>query len=64
LSSIQYMELDCSIFRFKELKSISYDKSMGEGKITSSETYKEEWGYPEPNSIPEIMFNKICEEHQ
>tara|TARA_X000001036_G_scaffold403038_1_gene409281 strand:+ start:362 stop:670 length:309 start_codon:yes stop_codon:yes gene_type:complete len=64
LSSVQYMELDCSIFRYKELKSISYDKSMGEGKMISSETYKGEWEYPEPNSIMESILNKVCEEHQ
>ena len=59
-----YTELDCSIFRFKTLTFQSYDKSMGKGEMKINFTPKDEWGYPPPNSMVEVMFNKICEEFQ
>ena len=64
ISSIQYEQLDCSIFRVKTLKYISYDKSMGEGTPRSEITPPDEWRYPQPNTVIEFMFNKVCEEHQ
>jgi len=64
LSVTSYTQLDCSIFRYKDLKSLFYNKQMGEGEQTSDSTPKDEWRYPRPNSIMEFMGNKICEEHQ
>ena len=64
LSDTTYIELDCSIFRFKRLKYQTYDKSMGEGKMTNDMTPPNEWSYPKPNTSGEFMYNKICEEHQ
>jgi len=61
LSVISYIELDCSIFRYKRLKIQFYNKSMGEGEQTSDMIPQDEWNYPKPNSISEIMYNKICE---
>jgi len=63
LSHIAYLELDCSILRYKVLKFQSYDKSMGEGNIGHDVTPIDSWRYPQPNSGSEIMYNKICEEH-
>ena len=63
-SSLGYIQLDCSIFRFKWLTFQLYDKSMGEGEMTDEWTPKDEWLYPQPDSIFELMFNNICEEHQ
>ena len=64
LSSTRYTELDCSIFRYKELRIQGYKNSMGEGENTRDFTPKDEWRYPKPNSGFEFMYNKICEEHQ
>ena len=71
LSKTTYVELDCSIFRVNTLKTLGYKKSMGEGIIEYSETPRNKfgnsgysWDYPSPNTVFEIMFNKICEEHQ
>jgi len=64
LSSIQYQQLDCSIFRYKMLKYISYNKNMGEGTIRDEITPSDEWKYPQPNNTSEVFVNKICEEHQ
>ena len=64
LSVTTYTQLDCSIFRYKDLKVRVYDKSMGEGEITSAGTPLDEWNYPLPNSVFEYFYKKICEEHQ
>ena len=64
LSVTQYFQLDCSIFRFKSLKVQLYKNSMGEGKPWDDWTPKDEWTYPPPKSVMEVMYNKVCEEHQ
>ncbi len=64
LSSTRYVELDCSISRFKWLKFQTYNKSMGEGEQTRDLTPKDEWRYPKPKSTFEYMYKIICEEHQ
>ena len=64
LSSTTYVQLDCSVFRFKNLKITTYENSMGEGEIIMDFTPTDEWEYPYPDSSIEVMFNKICEEHQ
>ena len=63
LSSTRYIQLECSIFRHKSLKFQTYNKSMGEGKMTTDMTPPDEWVYPKPDSISEYMNNKICEEN-
>ena len=67
LSFTSYTQLDCSIFRYKTLRFQTYNKSMGRGIMTTDKTPKGErgeWKYPLPESMFEIMFNKICEEQQ
>ena len=63
-SSSTYTELDCSIFRVMGLKFQVYKNSMGEGEMMTEMTPKDEWHYPKPNSVVEIMYKNICEEHQ
>ena len=67
LSVISYIELDCSIFRYKWLKIQFYNKSMGDGEMTTDDTPKGkqgEWRYPQPDSSKEFILSIICEEHQ
>lgn len=64
LSVTKYVQLDCSIFRFKILKFQVYKKSMGEGKMTGEITPTDEWKYPPPNTIVEFVYKKVCEENQ
>ena len=64
LSTIVYRQLDCSIFREKILKFISYNKNMGEGTIREENIPSDEWRYPLPNTTTEVFFKKVCEEHQ
>ena len=63
LSHIVYLELDCSILRYKNLKYQWYENSMGEGEMTDS-TPRDEWKYHQPDSSGEELLNKVCEEHQ
>jgi hypothetical protein len=40
---------------------------MGEGEMSGEMTPKGEqgeWMYPSPNSVIEVVLNKVCEEHQ
>ena len=63
LSVTKYVQLDCSIFRFKLLKFQWYKKSMGEGKMTGL-TPPDEWKYPPPKSIMGYFYDRICKKHQ
>ena len=67
LSVTRYIQLDCSVLQFKNLKLQVYKKSMGEGEMLQEWTptgEHGEWKYPQPNSAIGDMYNKICEEHQ
>ena len=64
LSTTKYIQLDCNIIRFKVLKIQTYNKPMGEGKQEFDFTVKEEFTNPKPNSVREVIYNKICEEYQ
>ena len=64
LSQTSYIQLDCSIFRYKNLSVNTYKNLKGEGKVVMEFDPTDKWYYPPPNSIPEIMYNKVCEEHQ
>ena len=64
LSKMSYFQLDCSIFRYKELRIHGYKNSMGEGKSRGEWTPKDEWMYLSPKSAMEFMLNKVCEEQQ
>ena len=63
LSQVGYVKLDFSIFRFKDLRIRTYNKSMGEGKITYVFTPKNEWRYPKPKSSGDVLYKEICKEH-
>ena len=62
-SNTAYVQLDCSIFRFKSLILQFYKNSMGEGEMRDV-TPEDKWEYPLPDSVFESMYNKVCEEHQ
>ena len=64
LSMTTYVQLDCSIFRYKMLKQTKYDGQMGEGEQRKDITSEGEWNYPKPNTSIESLVNKVCEEHQ
>ncbi len=61
---MSYIQLDCSVFRIKKLKSQNLTNPKGEGEIKGDFTSPDEWYYPPPKSITERFYNKVCEEHQ
>ena len=65
LSHTVYVQLDCSIFRYNNLKFQTYSNSMGEGELRFEHTPKDvKWNYPEPDTIVGFLYNRICYEHQ
>ena len=75
MSVTEYVQLDCSIFRYKILEYETYKKNGGEGEINNEggfcclnisgeDVVLNKWIYPPRKSEKEILFNKVCEEHQ
>ena len=64
LSTITHIELDCSILRYKWLKLQFYNKSLGEGEMTTDMTTPDQWLNLQPNSLIESMYKKVCDEYQ
>ena len=74
-SVTEYVQLDCSIFRYKILEYKTYKNKGGEGEINNEggfccytisgeDVVLNKWIYPQRKSEKEILFNKVCEEHQ
>ena len=59
-SKTTFIGLDCSLYRYMELKSVDFTTPMGEGRPRYSWTPTAEWEYPLPNSLREEMFEEIC----
>ncbi len=58
-SLTKYNEIDCSILRYKVLKVHFYNNSMGEGEKTGELTPRDEWYYPQPESMRGIVFRMV-----
>lgn len=61
-SAIQYVELDCSILRYRVLDVVFYEEKMAEGDSRSPEipaNYKE-WQYTVPGSAYKIVLSAVC----
>ena len=59
-SKTTFIGLDCSLYRYMELKVVDFTTPMGEGRPRYSWTPTAEWEYPLPNSLREEMFEEIC----
>ena len=60
ISSKVYGEAECGRFRFRYLKMIFYEGSMGSGKINNSGRPKKKWIYPRPKSLDHIELTEVC----
>jgi hypothetical protein len=61
LSDKVYNQGDCKLFRFKPLSSSFHKEPMGNGvPATSTHTPYKDWVHPPPNSVSEIILNKVC----
>ena len=61
LSYNGYGQVDCEVFRRKNLSTTFYKQPMGEGSGEAFATLDTEWKYPTPNSPAEIILKQVCE---
>lgn len=59
LSSKVYYEGDCKLFRMMRLSSSYHKQPMG-GGTGDVNTLKQDWSYPSPNSVIEIILKSVC----
>ena len=62
LSSKNYLQGDCKLFRYKWLSFSYYKEPMGGGTGDVSEPVAKNkgWKYPPPDSSIETVLNKVC----
>jgi hypothetical protein len=60
MSNKTYEELDCSRFRYKTLKFLSYTQPMGKGEIQTEFSPSDEWDYPLGMSIDYVIQDFVC----
>jgi hypothetical protein len=59
LSTRNYRQGDCKLFRFKDLSLFSHKEPMG-GGTSNPYTPPDKWWYPSPNSANEIILKQVC----
>jgi len=60
MSASAYKEGDCKIFRHRYLTINFYSNSMGTGTSENVTTEEDEWSYPKPGSVSELILKTIC----
>ena len=61
LSSKQYIQGDCKVFRLKVLSYTYHKKPMGSDNGETYEAINKEWTYPPPGSINEGILKSACQ---
>ncbi len=61
LSAKIYNQGDCKLFRKKNLSGSFHKEPMGKGTISTSDTPKDKWIYPSPNSSGEAVLKSVCD---
>ncbi|MDC1062404.1 hypothetical protein OAQ23_06420 [Hellea sp.] len=60
LSYKVYNQVDCNLFRYKNLSGTFYNEPMGEGSGDTFSPPNPEWNYPAPNTSAESILNQVC----
>ena len=60
LSVVNYNQVDCELMRRKNLTQTQYKGKMGTGQMRTNNIPDENWTYPQPGSVLEIILNKVC----
>ena len=60
LSVVNYNQVDCELMRRKNLTQTQYKGKMGTGAMRTNNTPDENWTYPPPDSLMEIILKKVC----
>ena len=61
LSEINYRQVDCKLYRYKFLRGELYEKNMGKGNSLSTNSGIDEWIYPLPDTIGEVVLQLVCD---
>ena len=59
MSTVQYKQGDCEIYRFKSLTAVFYKKPMGT-ELDERFNPPETWNYPSPNSVDYSLLEYAC----
>jgi hypothetical protein len=59
-SYIRYYQGDCKLFRHKSLSFSSYKEPMGGGTGKFDNNPSNNWSYPIPNSVVEVILKTVC----
>ena len=60
LSSKEYKQGDCKLFKYKRLSTSFHAELMGGGVGETINSKNPEWGYPSPNSANELILKSVC----
>ena len=60
LSHKTYMQAECRKFRFKHITWSFHKKEMGNGPGETVKDPDQEWIYPSPESVNELLLGKAC----
>jgi hypothetical protein len=56
-----YKQIDCKLFRYKDLRQLQYKEPMGGGEIRNTiNTPDKDWTYPPPSSVREYILKLTC----
>lgn len=62
LSFTTYNQVDCNLFRYKQLSWDAYKQPMAKGDISASGKKPEKnWTYVHPNSAGELILKTVCD---
>ena len=60
LSSTQYKQGECAVFRYKILSITVFKEPMAVGTLKTFNLNNNEWRYPLPNGINETILKSVC----
>lgn len=61
-SSKQLFEADCNTpYKERRLAYYRFESAMGNGPVNSEQVLTLNWEYAPPNSITEVILDKVCE---
>lgn len=59
-SYLLYVQVDCSIRKYKQLSFAVYTQSMAKGPSKGTSTPSDEWNFAPPNSVAEMVLEEVC----
>ena len=60
LSAKVYIQVDCKLFRYKNLSISTHKEPMGGGTGKTFTYNDDKWFYPPPNTVIETILKSVC----